>query len=562
MDVLYRSIMENKISLSTLVGVKTYIGRIKDPKDTANLHSKLDFLHAIIFDDPEEDFDYLDLRKVIEEDNGLILYTSLVDRTKKQSVTWAKCIDTLKNKPPVGRRCVVMHEHPLSFGGFAEFAYSKGILTNSEAFDKMKSRISPAKASDTALTLPPPTVPSCKRSTKDDSSITAVRKGIETAISMKKTIDSSDLPNMSAAGKQLALSSIDSSQVGSNVVLGDKEEEYGELSREYWKARALKAEDEALEFKEKLAVKEDELIELRNALKKASGLKEGFVANSDLAQVAVRETQALASKAIIDGLKPEFSTLPKISKSIETLNTNINALTKLPDMVKALENLPAMVETLVDLPALVTALKASIDASTEHSIEDEDARSSDSESILCSVKRANKLMASFGFSSENQAYNVPEVLSSILSHVRQPQPEFSSSTIRDTSRPPPPVPSASTAHGDYLLNTRNNNPAPGGLMPTPPSSGNFHQGYYPQPYSPAPSYAPPPGHGPGMAAGYGHDHGHSHGRRTPPLYGSGQHGHGHSPHYGPVHGPQTNQGGGLQGKRNYPFMDSQRNFKK
>ena len=38
-------------------------------------------------------------------------------------------------------------------------------------------------------------------------------------------------------------------------------------------------------------MQKDELIELKNALSKASGLKEGFAANSDLAQMAIRETR-------------------------------------------------------------------------------------------------------------------------------------------------------------------------------------------------------------------------------------------------------------------------------
>ena len=564
MGVHCRFIMETKISPSTLLSVKTYIGRIKDPKDTANLHSKQDLLHAVIYDDPREDFDFLDLKKVIEEDNGLTLYTTLVDRTKKNPVSWAKCVETLKNKPPVGRVCVTMHEHPLSFGSFADFAYSKGILTNSDAFNNMKSRISTTNPSGTALTLPPPTVPSCKRS--DGPSITAVKKGIDKAISLKKTFDPAAL-NMSSAGKQLAFSSfVDSPHVGSNLVLGEKEGEYGELSREFWQGRALRAETEVKELKEKVATQKDELTELRNVLSKTNGLKEGFAANADLAQVAVRETQALAARAIIEGLKPEFSALPKITANLEALNAKINTLTKLPNMVKALENLPATIGTLVNLPTMVTALKASIDASTEQSSEKDDARASDSESLLCSINRANKLLANFGFSSESRAFNVPDAVSSILSQIMS---EFSpTGKLHDTSRLPPPGPASSSriAPDEYLLNPRNNNPAPGDLMPTPPGSGDFRHGHghYPHPYQPAPTYVSAEGHGPGTSTGYahGHGHGHSYGRRTPPAYGSGHLGHDHSQGYRPGHADQQHHGGEHHGKRTYPFVDSQRNTKK
>ena len=146
--------MDTSFSSSSLLGAKTYLGRIKDPNDKVNLHSKQDLIHAIIFDDPEEDFDFMDLKKVVEEDNGLILYTTLVDRAKKQQVTWGKCMDVLKNKPPVGRSCVVVHERPLSFGSFAEMAYSKAILTNAEAYDKLKSRIS-SSSTTVPSSLPP-----------------------------------------------------------------------------------------------------------------------------------------------------------------------------------------------------------------------------------------------------------------------------------------------------------------------------------------------------------------------------------------------------------------------
>ena len=90
MDVLCRFIMDTSMSSSSLLSAKTYLGRIKDPSDHVNLHNKQDFIHAIIFDNPKEDFDFMDLKKLVDEDNGLILYTTLVDRAKKQQVTWGK----------------------------------------------------------------------------------------------------------------------------------------------------------------------------------------------------------------------------------------------------------------------------------------------------------------------------------------------------------------------------------------------------------------------------------------------------------------------------------------
>ena len=60
----------------------------------------------------------------------------------------------------------------------------------------------------------------------------------------RQTFDPSALPPMSSAGKQLTyISPMESSQVGSNVVIGRKEGDFGELSREFWQEKALKDEN-------------------------------------------------------------------------------------------------------------------------------------------------------------------------------------------------------------------------------------------------------------------------------------------------------------------------------
>ena len=41
--------------------IKAYVGRIKDARSSSNLHNKRDLVHAIIYEDPNENFDYLDM---------------------------------------------------------------------------------------------------------------------------------------------------------------------------------------------------------------------------------------------------------------------------------------------------------------------------------------------------------------------------------------------------------------------------------------------------------------------------------------------------------------------
>ena len=119
---------------------KAYIGRIKDPKQSGNIHKKRDFLHAVIYEDPKESFEYLDLKNLVDEDNGFIFYTNGIN--KGNPVDWNKCVDAVKSRPPIGNVCIVMHDNPLTFGQFAELAYSKAVLTNSTAYDTLKAKLS------------------------------------------------------------------------------------------------------------------------------------------------------------------------------------------------------------------------------------------------------------------------------------------------------------------------------------------------------------------------------------------------------------------------------------
>ena len=289
--------------------------------------------------------------------------------------------------------------------------------------------------------------------------------------------------------------------------------DHGELSREYWEKRALAAESKVKELEEKVAAQGDELLEIRAALRNSTNSKEGFAANADLAQVAVRETQALAAKAIIDGLKPQFNTLPKISQDIEALNSKLAGI---PDMVKALESLPEMVKAFAGLPTMVTSLKDSMDKAVEHSVEADDARSSQAETLLCATNRVLKLLAHYGFSNDTKGFNVPATVNSIRDQLGRSAPPIgpsSSASLNrdldwsspDYSRPPPVLP----APGSFLLDQRNNNlPPRGGLMP---NHAGFGYG------SASCGHCPGNAHGSGYGMPPSSQHGHGHNKRPYPF---------------------------------------------
>ena len=71
------------ISPSKVFDGISYIGRIKDPKHLVNIHAKRDLLHAVIYEDPSENLDFLDVKAMIDEKNGLIFYTNLMDRERR-----------------------------------------------------------------------------------------------------------------------------------------------------------------------------------------------------------------------------------------------------------------------------------------------------------------------------------------------------------------------------------------------------------------------------------------------------------------------------------------------
>ena len=525
---------------NTVLDGKAYIGSIKDPKHRVTVHNKTDIFRAIVYADPKESFDYLDLKGLVMDSNKLIFYTTSIDKTRRP-VSWQRCKDALKNKPAIGKDCICLYDEPLTFAQFAEAAYSNTVLTDSEGYNDLQARKTASDHDevvdvpddsvvnvDDTPPLPKPDGPACGRA--DSSDLDAVKKGIETAASMRGSLNEvAKLSPMSSSEFQLTSTGF-VPEVASNVVLGDKDGTHRELTLEFWKNRALVAESRVEVLEEQIATKEDELKEMRAHVLDADNAKKRFGVNSDLAQVAVRETQALAAKSIIEGLKPQFSTLPKLVENIEALNGKLNALGDLPAKVEALQGL---VHTLDNIPAMVTALGKALDDSKEQSIEAEDSRVSDSEEFLCSQARLVKLLGRFGFSPDSVNVDVPKLISSlgslgsVSSSVSMPTITVNcdcgcgvSWTSLDTSKPPPcalgstqssklvvgatVVPDDAgtepqedlSKDGGFLMNKINNNPSPTPLLPTPPSSLYYTQGSGTRKFLPGHGLHYLPGHGP------------------------------------------------------------------
>ena len=294
---------------------------------------------------------------------------------------------------------------------------------------------------------------------------------------------------------------------------------------------------------------------LRAHVLAADNAKKRFAVNSDLAQVAVRETQALAAESIIEGLKPKFDILPKLVENIEALNGKLNALVDLPAKVEALQGMSTMVRNLENLPTMVTTLGKTVDASKEHSIEVEDPRVSDSEEFLCSQSRLMKVLAHFGFSTDSEKVDVPKAVSSL-----GVSGSGGSRLSPDVSRPPPSgLGSTSSSKseyaalggydgsstesqrgvpmaGDFLMGQMNNNLSQRPLLPTPTSPGGMYlaQGQGAMFFQ--------PGHGPYFFPGNG-PHG-PHGPQSVRLP---------RPQLGPA---QHYQNGSSQNKRSSSFQDT------
>ena len=127
-----------------LIKGPAYIARIKDSRDDSNIHRKRDFLHVVAYDDPAEGFDYMKLKNLVDNMNeGVILYSKVVNRKSRASFSWNQCLDELMGQPSIGDTCLTVHDRPITLGQMAKLAYDHHILQDSAGFNYLNSKLAP-----------------------------------------------------------------------------------------------------------------------------------------------------------------------------------------------------------------------------------------------------------------------------------------------------------------------------------------------------------------------------------------------------------------------------------
>ena len=245
--------------------------------------------------------------------------------------------------------------------------------------------------------------------------------------------------------------------------MNDEECSEDHLSMEYWKARALKAEDRAAESEEQIIAKDLTITTLKSKLTSSEDAKVRFSASADLASARVAEFQANSAEPIIKGLKPQFDVLQSILKAVKDVSRKIDLLEEMPAIVNSIKKIgDEMSQKMLEKE---DELLAEAEAGPVCSTPD-----SDMEVVICLINRILKIFGHFGFSSETTAVDVPQTVRSILT-----------SALNISIPPPPPVgtqvsglrgnqeegfsagshcvqqTNAPKISGTYLLDPRNNN---------------------------------------------------------------------------------------------------------
>ena len=84
------------VDLTKKIMGTAYVARIKDPRNNLSIHKKPDFLHAIAYDDPQEPFDYMQLKSLVEGKNQLIFYSYTINKRDRTTFTWKQCLEALE----------------------------------------------------------------------------------------------------------------------------------------------------------------------------------------------------------------------------------------------------------------------------------------------------------------------------------------------------------------------------------------------------------------------------------------------------------------------------------
>ena len=190
--------------------------------------------------------------------------------------------------------------------------------------------------------------------------------------------------------------------------------------------------------------KDDEVTELKRKLAQCGDAKERFNASTDFAAINLREFRSACSARIIEGLKSQFSSIPKL-EAIKNISAQLTGLEALPTLVK---DMSTKLDELKNLPGIVQSLQTSVDEASETISSVDDGIAVEAETAICFQNRLVKLLAGYGFKMEAGSFDIPQALTEILTRDRQRLPTVlftcdcgcgKTWTSLDTSIPPPSI---------------------------------------------------------------------------------------------------------------------------
>ena len=409
-----------------------YIARVRDPSSSGNVHAMTDLLHVVAVFDKKENFDYRDLKRVVEQDNKLVLYATRIDRSIRDKFTWEKTLEELARHPPSGDVCVTFHDHPITFGEFVEIGYGRGILSDKTGYQYFRDRVPSTDLGNSAqqlasdhkvdevvldhsggmiIEIEDEEVGNMGETAttvggKRDLLTEAVNKGIGDSInfsiegtSKEGPLVSSSLSQLTAASSFFDLDPALAINTGASEVVNDKKGEETYLSMEYWKGRALRSEGAVTSLEEQIEKKDDTIYSLKSKLASSEDAKVRFAATADLAAIRVKEFRSDSSSSIVEGLKPQLDNFPKMFSLLKEVSGKLDALGEVPQMVKSVKDISDKV---------ATKLEAEMDEVPKEA-------NDDMEGVLCFMEKLGHLCDRFGFTPSSDAVNIPEAVLSLLS---------------------------------------------------------------------------------------------------------------------------------------------------
>ena len=191
---------------------------------------------------------------------------------------------------------------------FAMMAYDKNILNDSQGYNELLEKLVPYPEGD----LPLPSCSAAKRTTPSE-------------------LDESEAVKLGIAQAKALMGDLgDNTNVGATVVIGDSNGDEGPVSLEYWKARALSAEEKAIKLESDLTCEKAIITKLREELATCGDSKQKFSAQADLASTRVYEYKAANPEPFIESIKPQLACLPTIQASVKELLDKVVVLGEVP----------------------------------------------------------------------------------------------------------------------------------------------------------------------------------------------------------------------------------------